>query len=337
MSNPFVQLQTQEQGEIKSTILSQKHFLTSLAGPPGLQNFAQPTSSNPTSGECLEDGPLNEHNVNFSSTPDFETPELPPDNSFHAEEPKVEKDGPRQQVGHFCRLPNGQMEWVHNPYLPRGEEYQAEVQMTTPLPEGSTSHVENESGSPSRRSVMATMFKKRMQTLRENRARKGNKEVPRINPDPPQANLPADPMESIQMVTDMSPALTAKSPNSRPNPQPVQQIPVSPSQYQKRPNRVSKNTLEPRRQVRTKAVLARMETVLEDEAETQGILPPSDALIPLVIEEDYHGPMQYEFVDDGFEHENRRPIQYNPPDYIPAVEPFHDGNIGECYSSTNGF
>ena len=324
MSNPLVQVQTQEQGEIKSTILSQKHFLTILAGHPGLQNFAEPTSSNPTSGECLEASPLNAHNVNFSPAPDFETPE----------EPKVEKDGPRQQVGHFCRLPNGQMEWVDNPYLPRVEEYQADVQMTTPLPQGSTSHVANESGSPSRRSLMAAMFKKRMQTLRENRDRKGNKEVPRIHPDLPQANSPADFMESIQMVTDMSPALTARSPNPRPNPQPVQQIAVSPSQYQKRPNRVSKNTSGPRRQVRTKAVLARMETVLEDEADTQTVLPPSN---PLVIAEDYDGPMQYEFVDDVFGHENRRPTQYAPPDYIPAVESFHDGNISECYSSTNGF
>lgn len=219
---------------------------------------------------------------------------------MNAHSPKAQKDGPNPQVGHFCLLPNGQMEWVHNPYLPRGAEYQADVGMTTPLPQGSTSHAANEGVSPSRRSMMANMFRKRMQTLHENRTRKGNTEALRIYSDPTQANSLPDSMESIQasaekrnnqMVPGISSVLTAKSSN----PRFVQQIPVTLLQYQKRPNRVSKNTSEPRRQVRARAVLPKMGTVLEeleDEAKTPAAVPPPNALVPLTIEEDHNGATQ---------------------------------------------
>lgn len=138
-------------------------------------------------------------------------------------------------------------------------------------------------------------------------------------------------------TTNMSSVLTAKSPNPRLNPRLSSQVPVMQSQYQKRPNRVSKNTSEHRRQFWTKAVLTRMKTMREDEAQTPTVLPPSNALVPLVIEEVYNGPTQYEFVNHGSDHENRRPAQYAPPDCIPAVQFSHNGNIGECYSPTNGF
>lgn len=249
-----------------------------MACPPESENFSRPASSNTTQGECVDNSSLNSHS------------------------PKTQKDGSSLQVGHFCRLPDGQMEWVHNPYLPRGAEYQADVEMTTPLPQGSTSHAANESGSTSRRSVMANMFEKRMQTLRENRTQKGNKEAPRIYSDPTQAESLPDSTESIQvsaekrnshMVPHMSSVLTAKSSN----PRLVQQIPpVTLLQYQKRPNRVSKNTSEPRRQVRTRAVLPKMGTVLEeleDEAQIPTVVPPPNALVPFAIEEDHNGPTQH--------------------------------------------
>lgn len=173
MSNPWVQVPTQEQGELKSSILAEQPYLTILARPPGFQNFAQPASSDSTPGEYFDNSSLNAHDVNFPPVPDFEAPEVLPDISFHADNSEAQKDGPSLQVGHFCRLPNGHMEWVHNPYLPRDEDYQADVEMTTPLPQGSTGHVANDSDSASRRSMMATTFKKRMQNPCENRTRKG--------------------------------------------------------------------------------------------------------------------------------------------------------------------
>lgn len=163
MSNALIQVQAQGQGEISSYILPEQPCLTILTGPPGFQNFTQPTSSNPTLEECVDNSSLNAHNANFPPVPDFGALELIPNGFFHAGKPKAQKDGPSPRVGHFCRLPNGQMEWVHNLYLPRGEEYQADVDMTTPLPQDSMSNVVNESGSTSRRSMMANMFKKRIQ------------------------------------------------------------------------------------------------------------------------------------------------------------------------------
>lgn len=234
---------------------------------------------------------------------------------MNAHGPKTQKDGSSRQVGHFCRLPDGQMEWVHNPYLSRGAEYQADVEMTIPLPQGSKIHAANESGSTSRRSMMANMFKKRMQTLRENRTQKRNKESPRIFSDPTPVDSLPDSMESIQasaekrnnqMVPDISSVLSAKSSN----PRLVQQTPlVTLLQYHKRPNRVISNTSEPRRQVRTRPVLPKMGTVLEElegEAQTPTVVPPPNALVPLAIE-DHNGPTQNSFVDDGFEHGNFRP------------------------------
>lgn len=224
-----------------------------MAGHPESQNFARPISSNPTLREFIDDSPMNAHS------------------------PMALEDGPSPQVGHFCRLPNGEMEWVQNPYLARGAENQAGVEMTTPLRQGSTSHAANESGSTfSRRSMMANMSKEKMQPPpEENRTRKGNEEASRIYSDPTQANSLPDSMESTpqasaenwnnnnQMVPPgISSVLTAKSSNSRL----VQRIPVPALQYQKRPKRVSRNTSEPRRQVRTRraAVLPKMGTVLEE-------------------------------------------------------------------------
>lgn len=191
------------------------------------------------------------------------------DGPLNAHSSKAQEDGPSPQVGHFCRLPNGHMEWVQNPYLARGAEHQADVEMTTPLPQGSTSHAANESGSTSRRTMMANMFRKGMQSQRENRTGKENKTAPRIYSDPTQANSLPDSMESTQasaetrndrMVPGISSVLTAKSSN----PRLFQQIPVPLLQYQKRPYRVSKNTSEPRRQVRARAMLPKMGTVLEE-------------------------------------------------------------------------
>ena len=178
------------------------------------------------------------------------------------------------------------MEWVPNPYLPRAAEHHADVDMTKPLPEGSTIHAANKSSltSSSRRSMMANMFKKRMQTTlrNENRTlRKRNKEeAPRIYSDPTtQANsspLPDYSTESTlassveqqwnnndQMIpaTDISSVLTTMSSNQRL----VQQhIPIPLLHYQKRPYRVSRNTSEPIRQPRKVAVLPKMGKVLAE-------------------------------------------------------------------------
>lgn len=166
--------------------------------------------------------------------------------------------------------------------------------MTTPLAQGSTSHAANESGSTPRRSMMANMFRKKMKTVCENGTRKGNEEAPRIYSDPTQANSLPDSMESTQapaqkrnnqMVPGISSVLTAKCSN----PRLVQQIAVPLLQYQKRPNRLSKNTSEPRRQIRTRAVAPKMETVLEeleDETETPKVGAPPKALVPIGIEEE---------------------------------------------------
>lgn len=288
-----------------------------MAGFPGVQNFAQPTS-NPTYGQNVDNIPWNAHNFEFPPLPDFGFPEPPADSTFHFDNPPQPKnDGPSLQVGHYCRLPSGQMEWVHNPFLPQGAEFEEAVEMTTPLAQDSTSHVAKETGCSSRRTFLASVFKERMRILRENRAR-----TPRIRSDPPQADLVASRLEDPSAI-NCSP-LTATRPKNRLNQQPIQYIPVKPSDYQKRQSRVSKNTPKPRRQIRKTVLGVRMETVLEEEAESPAVAQPSNGLIPPVIEEDQNGPMQDNFMDNGFmdegfmdevfDHENAWPAKCAPSD-----------------------
>lgn len=252
-----------------------------MPGPSESQNFGQPSSSNPTAGEFDDDRALN---------------------GQHS--PKAQKDGPNRPAGHYCRLPNGHMEWVPNPHYSRGAEYHADVEMTTPLPERSTTHAAKESfssTSSSRRSklksMMAKMFRERMQSaLRDdekNRTlRRRNKEAappPRIySDDPTQANSPSLPdysMESStlascsaerqrnynnnnnQIVSGAGAGISSVLTGISPNPRLVQHMPIPNIpllHYQKRPYRVSKNTSGPRRHPRIKAVLPQMGKVLEE-------------------------------------------------------------------------
>lgn len=247
------------------------------------------------------------------------------------------------------------MEWVHNPFLPQGAEFEEAVEMTTPLAQDSKSHVAKENGCSSRRTFLASVFKERMRILRENRAR-----TPRIRSDPPQADPVASRLEDPSAI-NCSP-LTATRPNNRLNQQPIQYIPVKPSDYQKGQSRVSKNTPKPRRQIRKTVLGVRMETVLEEEAESPAVAQPSNGLIPPVIEDDQNGPMQDNFMDNGFmdegfmdngfidngfmdegfmnevfDHENAWPAKYAPSDPTLPAKSFPDRDLADLIFAVNGF
>ena len=247
------------------------------------------------------------------------------------------------------------MEWVHNPFLPQAAEFEEDVELTTPLAQDSMSHVAKESGCSSRRTLLASVFKERMQILRENRAR-----TSRILSDPPQVD-PVTSRLGDPSAIHCSP-LTATRPNNRLNQRPIQHIPVKPSDYQKRQSRVTKNTPKPRRQIRKTVLGVRMETVLEEEAESQVVAQPSNGLIPPVIEGDQNGPMHDGFMDDGFmddgfmddgfmdegfmdegfmgevfSHENAWPAQNAPSDPTPRANSFPDRDFADLIFAVNGF
>lgn len=217
------------------------------------------------------------------------------------------------------------MEWVSNPDLPRVEDFEADVEMTTPLARDYTS--------ASRRNLMAGLRKQSIERLRESRSRKGDSRALRIYLDPPQMKAVSNPMVSentiaqswrCKAVTNLSSTLKSKSPNQRLNPQPIQQISVNPSQYHKR-------------QIRTKAELAKMGARLEQEQESASpaFSRPTNELVPSVVGKDHNGAWHDEFTDEGFEQESRWPAQHSPSDFIPAVESFYDTELENFYSSAN--
>lgn len=205
--------------------------------------------------------------------------------------------------------------------------------MTTPLAQDSTSHVAKETGCSSRRSLLASVFKERMRILRENRENRAR--TPRIRSDPPQAD-PVTSRLGDPSSSSFSP-LTVTRPNNRLNQQPIQHIPVTPSDYQKGQSRVSKNATKPRRQIRKTLVGVRMETVLEEEVESMVDAQPSDGLIPPVIDEDQNGPMRDVFMDEVFEDENAWSAQYAPSDPTPPAKSFPDRDLADFIYAVNGF
>ncbi|MCJ1344380.1 hypothetical protein MMC31_002583 [Peltigera leucophlebia] len=305
MSNLSAQAQAQEQGDIKVWNPHRATCLTLYVCPPGIQNLAQPLSSNPTSGQDVDNGPWNAHDFELPPLPDSGVPELSPDSSLHSGHSEPKKDGPSLQAGHYCRLPSGQLEWVHNPFFPRGAEAEEDVEMATPLAQDSTSHVAKQSFCSPLRSVLAGVFKERMRMLREKRSR-GHRDVKERS--------------YYKALKEFSSALAAKTPKTRRDQQPIQQIPVKPSEYQKRQNRVSKNTSKSKRQIRTTALVTKMETVLEEEAESPTVVQPSNGLILPPTDEDQNDPMYDAFVDEAFEHANGWPAQCAPLDLIPPAE-----------------
>lgn len=393
MSNPFVPVQTQEQGDNESKARAEQHYLTILAGLPGFPIFAQPASSNPTYGQIVDNSPWNADNFDFPLLPNFGFPELPPDSTFHSGHnepipfdaqdfefpplpdfwipelspdssfhsgniepipsdnahdfkspprpdsgvPKLspdvsirsghiepEKDGPGPQVGHYCRLPTGQMEWVHNQFLPRDADFGEGVGTAIPPAQDSTSHVAKEGVFSSRRSLLASVFKERMRIRRERRSR-----ASKIHSASPQANPVANGVEDLsdraensyyKVVKDLSSALSVKRPSTRLDRQPIQHIPVKPSEYQNGQHRVSK---KPKRQIRETAPVARMETLLEEAAESPAVAQPANGLILPVMDEDQNSPMHEEFVDEGFVHANGLPAPYAPsdPNHPPTSPP----------------